>query len=91
VKLIEDLPQLVKIFNLFPKFMMAKVGLMINRVLEAVGLVKTSHQRKSSTPSIFSDAYSSGMLPALGSNQSTRNVITKKHVIHPYDRRYRYE
>lgn len=77
--------------DLIFSFFMAKVGLMINRVLEAVGLVKKSHLRKASTPSIFSDAYSSGLLPALGSNQSSKNVIGKKYIIHPYDRRYRYE
>ena len=62
-----------------------------DRVLGAVGLVKRNHViRKESSPSIFSHAYSSGMLPALGSNQSQNNVIKNKYVIDPYNRRYRY-
>lgn len=61
-----------------------------DRVLGALGVVKRSQLRKGSTPSIFSHAYSSGMLPALGSNQSQKNVINKKYVIDPYNRRYRY-
>lgn len=63
---------------------------LMNRVLEAVGLVKRNQLRKGSAPSIFSHAYSSGMLPALGSNQSHKNVLSHKYAIHPYDKRYRY-
>ena len=62
----------------------------VDRVLGAVGVVKKSHLRKASTPSIFSHAYSSGMLPALGSNQSQKNVFKDKYVIDPYNKRYRY-
>ncbi|XP_024403151.1 potassium channel AKT1 isoform X1 [Physcomitrium patens] len=69
---------------------MGKVGDLTARVLRAVGPVKQSHLRKGSTPSIFSHAYSSGMLPALGSNQSSKDLISKKYVIHPYNKKYMY-
>lgn len=62
----------------------------INRLKQAIGLPEKSHLRKASTHSAFSDAFSSGLLPALGSNQSTKNLMLRKYVIHPYNRRYRY-
>uniref|UniRef100_A0A7I4E6D0 Uncharacterized protein n=1 Tax=Physcomitrium patens TaxID=3218 RepID=A0A7I4E6D0_PHYPA len=63
---------------------------LINLVKQAMGLVEKNHLHKASTHSAFSDAFSSGLLPALGSNQSIKNLILKKYVIHPYSRQYRY-
>jgi hypothetical protein len=61
-----------------------------DRILATVGFVKRSHLRRASTPSIFSHTYSSGMLPALGSNQSQKNIIKSKYVVDPYNKHYRY-
>jgi hypothetical protein len=64
-----------------------------HKLLATLGLVKGLQRKHSSTTSIYSvDAFSSGILPALGSraNLSTRNIVLNKRVIHPYNRRYRY-
>lgn len=65
-----------------------------HRILVALGLVKPSLKRKASSNSSsmqLSHAYSSGILPALGSRASisSRNVVLNKHVIHPHNPRYR--
>lgn len=64
-----------------------------HKLLVTLGLVKGLQRKHSSTTSIYSvDAFSSGILPALGSraNLSTRNIVLNKRVIHPYNRHYRY-
>lgn len=64
-----------------------------NRVLVALGMMKpTLHRKASSTSStMLSHAYSSDILPALGSRASlsSRNVVANKRVIHPHNHRYR--
>ncbi|KAG0564310.1 hypothetical protein M758_8G096200 [Ceratodon purpureus] len=65
-----------------------------DRILVTLGLMKPSLQRKASSTSsttVLSHAYSSGILPALGSRASisSRNVVLNKHVIHPHNHRYR--
>jgi hypothetical protein len=56
--------------------------------------VKPSLKRKASSTSStmqLSHAYSSGILPALGSRASisSRNVVLNKRVIHPHNPHYR--
>jgi hypothetical protein len=70
---------------------MMKMG---NRVLAALGIKKPAVlQRKASSTSsaMLSHAYSSGILPALGSRASisSRNVVLNKRVIHPHNKHYR--
>jgi hypothetical protein len=57
---------------------------------EELGVVpKKGH---GSSSSAFSAAFSSGLLPALGSNVSfsSRNLVKKRYIISPYDPRYRW-
>lgn len=46
-----------------------------------------------SSSGALSAAFSSGLLPALGSNVSfsSRNLVKKRYIISPYDPRYRFE
>jgi hypothetical protein len=58
---------------------------------EELGVVpKKGH---GSSSSALSTAFSSGLLPALGSNVSfsSRNLVKKRYIISPYDPRYRFE
>jgi hypothetical protein len=58
---------------------------------EELGVVpKNGH---GSSSGALSAAFSSGLLPALGSNVSfsSRNLVKKRYIISPYDPRYRFE
>lgn len=74
-------------------FVVGMVSNVARKFLAWCGLVKNQGlQRKgssTSSKSTFSDAFSSGLLPALGANVSSRNIVLRKYVIHPYNRRYR--
>lgn len=74
-------------------FVAGMVSNVARKFLAWCGLVKNlGLQRKgssTSSKSIFSEAFSSGLLPALGANVSSRNIVLRKYVIHPYNRRYR--
>lgn len=71
---------------------LAKMEKLANKFLVTMGIKKQLQRKYSSTSSnILSHAYSSGILPALGSRASisSRNIVLNKYVIHPHNHRYR--